>query len=215
MAMNTVETPAAPQPTSRPLPPATLAPSIVASLLLIAVRAFEWSLMEWLTLFLAPLVALPVLLVFIGVALAALVDAVGGLWRREFRRAVPLVICLASLGAAVFVPWTPLMLDINFRLYRKDRQEVAEQVLQGGFRPNSKFSVGLLELPPKYRHLSAGGEVDVEANAVLFFTFRGVLDNFSGFVYSPSDFEPSSIDFGGDFKEVRRIREGWFWVSSS
>ncbi|MNR19056.1 hypothetical protein D3C85_1358200 [compost metagenome] len=49
---------------------------------------------------------------------------------------------------------------------------------------------------------------------VFFFTFRGILDNFSGFIYSSSDQEPQQEDFGGDFKEIKRIDNNWYWVSS-
>ena len=189
---------------------------MVAGLLLIALQAFQWSLIDLLTPFLAPLVALPVLLIFAGATLCALVEAAAGLWRRELRRVLPLGICLAALAAAVYVPWTPLMLDVDFHLNRHAREEVVRQVQQGRLRPDPRFGTGLIKLPFRYRNLSAGGgEIVYEGGEVLFYTFRGVLDSFAGFVYSPSDDAPGFASFGGDVKEVRRLRKHWFWMSSS
>lgn len=214
--MNTEATPpealAAP-PRARP---ATLGPALAASLALIAVQAFEWNLMDLLTPFLAPLVALPVFLLFVVVGFATLVEAIAGLWKRQFYRLMPLGVCVAALVAAVEVPWTRVMLDVDFQLHRGAREEVVRQIQQGRLRPDPRFGTGLIKLPLRYRNLSAGGgEVVYEGGEVLFYTFRGVLDSFAGFVYSPSDTAPGFASFGGDLKEVRRLRKYWYWMSSS
>lgn len=76
----------------------------------------------------------------------------------------------------------------------------------------------LIALPPGLTHLSSGGEIvrfhrqqDV---LILFFDFRGILDSFSGFVYSTDDVPPKVGDFGGEFFEIDRFQKNWFWVSS-
>ncbi|MBL4954371.1 hypothetical protein JK635_19615 [Neobacillus sp. YIM B02564] len=51
--------------------------------------------------------------------------------------------------------------------------------------------------------------------SVLFFTYRGILDNFSGFVYVPNDQRPYKNDFDGDFKEIEKLDKSWYWVGSS
>lgn len=61
--------------------------------------------------------------------------------------------------------------------------------------------------------LKAGGDIAVEtkgkAKLILFFTYRGMLDNFSGFVYNLNDNKPSKSDFNGDFKQIKkRIKTG-------
>lgn len=63
--------------------------------------------------------------------------------------------------------------------------------------------------PEKYHQLSkGGGEVVIEKNGklIVFFMYRGVLDNFSGFVFSPSDKKPTQHDFNGDFKQILKAR---------
>ena len=50
--------------------------------------------------------------------------------------------------------------------------------------------------------------------SVLFFTYRGVLDSFSGFVYSSNDERPVNGDFDGDWHEVKQIEPHWYFVAS-
>jgi len=50
---------------------------------------------------------------------------------------------------------------------------------------------------------------------IFFFDFRGILDSFSGFVYSTGNIKPQSGDFGGEFVEIEELRSGWYWASSA
>lgn len=63
-----------------------------------------------------------------------------------------------------------------------------------------------------------GGDIALEtkgkAKLILFFTYRGMLDNFSRFVYNPNDHKPSKSDFNGDFKQIKKVRKNWYYVSS-
>lgn len=43
---------------------------------------------------------------------------------------------------------------------------------------------------------------------------RGLMENFSGFIYRSDNKEPSQNEFGGDFKEVVKLKEHWFWAVS-
>jgi len=79
---------------------------------------------------------------------------------------------------------------------------------------------GLIELPVEYQHLShGGGEIIFEKKddniQVFFFTFRGVLDNFSGYMYKPDDKPPNSDDFSGDWKQIVKERPYWYYCSSN
>lgn len=44
--------------------------------------------------------------------------------------------------------------------------------------------------------------------------FRGISDNYAGFVYSPNGQKLSGSDFGGDLKEIKKFDENWYWVGS-
>ena len=214
--MNTRDPISAPTPPAQPRSlPVLLVPAIVTGLLLLAAVAFEWQLVDWLTGFMAPFVTAAAGLLFFGVSIGALVEAVVGLWHRQFRRLLPLGICLVVFAAAVYVPWTSVMLDADFALFRRDRNEVVRQCQQGRLKPDPRFHTGLIKLPARYRHLSAGGgEIVVEGTTIVFFTYRGILDNFSGFVYSPQG-EPDGILLGSQVREVEHLNGAWYWVSAS
>jgi len=51
----------------------------------------------------------------------------------------------------------------------------------------------------------------------LFFTFSGVLDNFSGYAYVAEDSESAVRAFlqGDDLQEIIKERDHWYWISSS
>jgi len=54
-----------------------------------------------------------------------------------------------------------------------------------------------------------------DATLIFFFDYRGILDSFSGFVYSTNDSPPRQGEFGGKFVEVIRLQKNWFWATSS
>ena len=57
--------------------------------------------------------------------------------------------------------------------------------------------------------------VGIAVPAIFFFTFRGILDNFSGFIYRSDDNPPLNGDFSGDFVEMKKLRSHWFWAAST
>jgi len=50
---------------------------------------------------------------------------------------------------------------------------------------------------------------------ILFFTYQGILDNFSGFVYTPNDQKTAKKAFDGNFKEIDKMDKNWYFVSSN
>ncbi len=131
----------------------------------------------------------------------------------------PIIIQGITILLVIFFPFTKIVLDIDFKMNKSDREEVIRMVEKGTLKPNVSHNSTLIQLPEKYAQLSkGGGEIIIDKNgddsSVLFFTFRGVLDNFSGFVYSPNDQRPSNRDFDGDFKQVEKLDENWYFVGS-
>ncbi len=66
-------------------------------------------------------------------------------------------------------------------------------------------------------------EGDVESTGIgggcvpiwlVFFTYRGILDSFSGFMYRSDDTSPGDGDFAGEFYETERLRKNWFWAAA-
>ena len=196
--------------------------STAISLLLLSLQLLRWPLTEILTVFLEPILELVVGIAFIVVAIAAIVYGVrkrkaagAGAW-------LPFMICFAATLALIFLPFNSLYLKFNFNRYKSRRTTAAQQILAGshGQLVRSGGRGDLILLPSSERVLSAGGgEVMVDHRDgeafILFFTFRGILDHFSGYVYSPSDRPPATDQFLGRGIEVLRVAPNWYWYASS
>jgi hypothetical protein len=194
--------------------------SIITSVLLLSISLFRWTLVDILTPFLQPLLELVVWGSAILVLICALIYMVMNIKRIKLLAAIPMLISLSVVLIAFFVPFTKLVIEYDFRSNLQERTAIVEQIQSGQLKPNISYNARLIMLPPKYRHLSkGGGEVEYETYGsktigVFFFTFRGILDNFSGFIYRSDDNNPSPTDFGGDFIEITKLRDHWFWAAS-
>ena len=192
-----------------------------ASGVVLFVSVFRWTLVEYLTPFLEPFFEMVVGAFFLAALIWSLVHLIRT-WRRGLLVAVlPVLICLGAATIAVFVPFTALTTDFDFRFHYAARTAVVNDVLAGRYenRIESRGARGdLIALPAHLSYLSTGGGEIVrqrqDRTLILFFSFRGVLDSFSGFVYSSDDLPPKNDDFGGQFVEVSRLRKNWFWAAS-
>lgn len=84
----------------------------------------------------------------------------------------------------------------------------------------------LISLPPPYRHLSDGGEIavfkDGRALTIYFYTWRGVLDHYSAYIYRSDSADLMARAVGGfillngdTFSDLHRLDAHWFWGQSS
>ncbi|MFS8604560.1 hypothetical protein LRO89_18295 [Priestia megaterium] len=187
--------------------------SLMSSLLVILVSLFQWDLVDMITEFLMLPVWLFVYAFFIIITVWALIHLF------KNRKWQPFVIQLITIILWFFFPFTQVNLDLNFKIHQNKREEVAARIKNGVIKPNVPDSPSLIQLPKEYTQLSkGGGDIVVEnkgkATSILFFTYRGMLDNFSGFVYDPNDHKPSKSDFDGDFKQIEKLHKNWYYVSS-
>lgn len=187
--------------------------SIISSILVILYQFFQWSIVEILTPLLMPLLSLMVhSFAFVLTLLTLLSLRRGFQWK-------PILIQSITILLIFFFPFTQIVLDIDYKMNKSEREEVVEMVEKGILKPNVSHDSSLIQLPEKYIGLSKGGgeiviEKDGNNSSILFFTYRGILDNFSGFVYSPDDKKPSQHDFDGDFNEVEKLDVKWYFVGS-
>jgi hypothetical protein len=193
--------------------------ALVVSFVLIAFKAFFWHLIHLVTPFLMPLLLLMVWGIFCIIAIWSIIHLLRQGRFRRFKPYIPLLVQLASLVIVITVPFTSIMLDLDFRLHLKKREEVVHKVISGELQPNVAHSSSLIRLPREYGYLSkGGGEIMVERSGetiyVFFFTYRGVLDNFAGFMYRSDDSSPRDGDFGGDFFVKKRLRKNWYYTSA-
>ncbi|MFJ7976648.1 hypothetical protein ACIQZI_13245 [Peribacillus sp. NPDC096379] len=185
--------------------------SLVSSILVILIAFFQWNLIEIVTEFLM----LPIWLVVFGFFIVITVKTIINLFKNTDWK--PFAIQLLTVLLWLFFPFTQVMLDLDFKTNKSEREEVVKMVENGTLKPNISYDSSIIQLPEKYDQLSkGGGEIVIEKNGsfILFFTYRGMLDNFSGFVYSPNDKKPSQHDFDGDFKQIEKLDENWYFVGS-
>lgn len=170
-----------------------------ASLLLIAIHALEWSLADWLGPFLLmPLFALAWLL-FAAVFALALWQG----WRRRrdgVRAWSAALLCAGALGFTLLAPFTRWWLQADFRWRLSAREAVIAAVRAGRLTPNVAHDASLIALPD-HPHVSAGGnEIVVErhgtAHYVFFYTYRGVLDQFAGYLWIDGNRDPQAFEMG-------------------
>lgn len=183
---------------------------------------FRWTLIEYLTVFLEPPLEIGVGLLFVVSLIWSVLYVIRKRQLGLAMASAPLVINVATVLIVVLVPFTPLTISLNFRFYLGIRTKVVNDVLAGKYENrvrNAGVRGDLIPLTDTVPSLSsAGGEVvrlrRAHGTLVLFFDYRGILDSFSGFVYSSDDAPPAADDFGGNFFEIERLRKNWFWVSS-
>ncbi|QJX80183.1 hypothetical protein [Priestia megaterium] len=187
--------------------------SFISSLLIILVTFFQWDLVDAITEFLMLPVWLVVYAFFIIITVCTLIHLF------KTKKWQPLAIQLIAIVLWIYFPFNQVNLDLNFKMHQNKREEVAAKIENRIIKPNVPHSPSLIQLPKDYRGLSkGGGEVVLETKgktrSILFFTYRGMPDGFSGFVYNPNDDRPLKSDFDGDIKEIERVHKNWYYVSS-
>ncbi|MCH6265881.1 hypothetical protein [Neobacillus citreus] len=187
--------------------------SIFSSVLVILYMFFQWKIIDIITVFLM----FPVLLLVFGFFIFITVLAIITLFKNKDWK--PIVIQVITILLLLIVPFNQIILDIDFKTNKSEREQIVKMVENGELKPNISHDSSLIQLPKKYEHLSSGGgEIMVEKSGdgfnILFFTYRGILDNFSGFVYTPNDQKSFKNAFDGDFKEIDKREKNWYFVGS-
>ena len=187
--------------------------SIVSSVFVILYEFFKWSIIDIVTEFMI----FPIWLIVFGFFVVITLRAVIYLFKNKDWK--PITVQVITILILFFFPFTEIVLDIDFKMNKSEREKVTEMVENGTLKSNVSYNSSLILLPERYQYLSkGGGEIEVEKTDkgyyILFFTYRGILDNFSGFVYSSNDQKPSKRTFDGDFKQIEKLKENWYWVGS-
>lgn len=129
----------------------------------------------------------------------------------------PLVIISITIAMALFFPFTKMTLELDFWTNFKARNTVVALIENGALQPEAE-NPHLIKLPWYCKHLSkGGGEVRIvnygEQEFYLFYTFRGFVDNYSGFIYLPDE---QVVDAAKDyFIQVQKMYGGWYYCAST
>ena len=188
--------------------------ALVSSTLVILNGFFQWNLIEIIT----PFLMMPVWLVLFGFFIVITVRAIFHLFK--YKNWQPIAIQVITILFLFYFPFTKVMLDLDFKMHKTERDKVASMVESGKLIHNVPDSPSLIKLPKRYDQLSKGGGEVIAVHTgdrltILFFTYRGMLDNFSGFVYSPNGPKSIEKDLDEDFVEIEKLAKDWYFVSSS
>jgi hypothetical protein len=133
---------------------------------------------------------------------------------------VPLAIHLVAATILLLVPFTQIWLNANFHLHKLERQEVTDKVYRGELISNVSHNSSLISLGSEFSNISKGGNeimvLEYEGlKYVFFFTFRGILDNYSGFLYVPDGGDPRMfLDLDEDeSSQIVKYADNWYFTS--
>lgn len=189
--------------------------SLLAASSLVLAIAFQWNIVDVLT----PFFILPFLgALWLALAACAIWAVVYAVRHRRlgWQARRPLLVCITAVLVVAFVPFTDLWLRANFHLLRERREEVVRQVQAGVLRPNVEGSASLIALGNAAPTLSMGGnEIAVEEHGgwqfVFFFTCRGLVDNYGGFLFVPEGGDPRSFRDLSEANSTQLIPFGGAW----
>lgn len=199
-----------------PVPSFKLRLSIAMAVLLITAEAFRWNIVDIFT----PLVAGPLLAMVWGAAwFSAIYIAVNIIISRheEPHSLLPLAVSIGALLAATLLPFTQLWLRINFELKREAREQLVQKVRSGELSPNVKHDIHFIRLAGGSGLSMGGDEIVVDGppgqQSVLFYTYRGFLDAYSGFVWVPSERKPEQfLDADEPNTEIVQFDKNWYYI---
>ncbi len=82
--------------------------------------------------------------------------------------------------------------------------------------PNSNSD--LIVLPSTQKSLSEGGsvlftELSDNSFSILFYTNRGLIDNYAGFLFKSDNKNIQKTDYWGSTYKVKTLKPHWFWIN--
>jgi hypothetical protein len=193
--------------------------AILISIALILYQYFLWDLTDLVTVFLIPLIGGLVYIIFGFAYISSIIKAIRN---RKIKKSIYFVcVCIYTLGfiLAVFVPWTNIWLKVNFATHLEVRQEVIKEIENGTLKNNVSYNTIRIDLPQQLSNASKGGYIleDKDSSGdteVLFFTFAGVLDSYSGYLYTTSSEAPQNF-MGDTLLNDNFIQDHWYFIASS
>lgn len=129
----------------------------------------------------------------------------------------PLVIISITIAMALFFPFTKMTLELDFWTNFKARNTVVALIENGALQPEAE-NPHLIKLPWYCKHLSkGGGEVTIinheGKDYYVFYTFMGIIDNYSGFIYVPEGLPPSAMYTY--YYQVEKMSNEWYFCAAT
>jgi hypothetical protein len=191
---------------------------LIPSALGLVISISRWWLVNLLTLFIEPVLEIALFGFFALAVLVTLGHAIFANAGRSKNRFGPLLLAAIMTVVFLFVPFTEIYLKANFQFALGRRTEIAQSILQAKETNLGANGTGVEYIKPC--GFSEGGICvyqrgrGPDRRLILFLTFSGILEHFSGFVYSANDNPPQRADFNGDLIEIEHMRKNWYWIAS-
>ncbi|MEN6339143.1 MAG: hypothetical protein ABFD03_03360 [Clostridiaceae bacterium] len=196
------------------------APVIVAAVAVgawLLIDALRWEIVDYVTVF---FITQLLILCLVGAAVTLLVCIIVFIVRLckrgAKRRLLYSLLMLLTIGAFVmtnYINVDQVYENARFALLSKRFDAAAEEMLAEG------YDEGWVKLPPKYAGLSrGGGEVHIvgekKNKVVMFYSFLGILDNFSVYAYAPTVGAYEEMEHYIDWVQIIPLRQGWYFCAS-
>lgn len=193
---------------------------LAASALALLAAALHWTLVDLVPVLIFMPLAEPASVLPLAIATLVSVVVLARARGRGTANRLALLVCVGAWVALATVPFTRIWLAANFRWHAAARERIVGEIASGKLKPNVDYNASLIALGPGEPHVSAGGnDVVVEMREggrpwVLFFTFRGVLNHYSGFLYVPDGGDAETFgDLSHRKHQVVRYAPGWYFVA--
>ncbi|OJE33575.1 hypothetical protein A9490_20155 [Bacillus thuringiensis] len=187
--------------------------TMISGIIIIIYNLTKWYLVQLVTPFFMPFVSIAIYGSFFIIFIIGIINFI------KCKNWQPLVIQLIIIIICIYVPFVKIYMKLDFIIYKEDRKQVIELIEQKKLIPNVEYNSKMIHLPKQFVSTSKnGGDILVQekenSTLIFFYTYRGILDNFSGFIYSFNDIKPIKSDFNSDFKEIIKVEKNWYYVTS-
>ncbi|PEZ30879.1 hypothetical protein [Bacillus thuringiensis] len=187
--------------------------TMISGIIIIIYNLTKWYLVQLVTPFFMPFVSIAIYGSFFIIFIVGIINFI------KCKNWKPLVIQLIIIIICIYVPFVKIYMKLDFIIYKEDRKQVIELIEQKKLIPNVEYNSKMIHLPKQFVSTSKnGGDILVQekenSTLIFFYTYRGILDNFSGFIYSFNDIKPIKSDFNSDFKEIIKVEKNWYYVTS-
>lgn len=182
------------------------------------VYMMQWEIVGFVTLFLIQPLQWLVLIICALAALVWIIRTAIFLVHNGFRKRFILKIfvglfLIGAITTSLFFPIDDYYEEARFAVFSKQFDKAAAIALEE--RPLS----GYFQLPIGYRFLSRDDRgVEVfgagESKAVFFYTFVGILDNYSGYAFVPNPQAYQELLKNGDWVQIIPERDNWYFCAS-
>ncbi len=192
--------------------------SMTLWVLLILLSIFRWFSFGTLVVFLINPLSILIFLFSVVCLFWIPIYAVRNYKNYKLKVLLPLPLCLLALYILIFDPIFNFKTQLNFSQNKIEREAVISDIRQEKLERTKSFETSyIVSLPNGKENLSDDGEVLISTKdkklRVFFYTFRGVLDNFSGFIYTEVPNDPSPETLNCEPTQIKKKSDNWYWVS--